>query len=57
MKYLVEITETLQKQIEVEAESEQEAEDIVKSHYKSGAVELAAEDIKEITVTVLLEVY
>lgn len=57
MKYLVEITETLQKQIEVEAESEQEAEDIVKSHYKSGAVELAADDIKEITVTVLLEVY
>ena len=33
MKYLVEITETLQKEVEVEAETEQAALEIVKRNY------------------------
>ena len=43
-KYLVEITETLQKQIEVEANSASEAEIKIHTLYKQGDIVLSADD-------------
>lgn len=43
-KYLVEITETLQKQIEVEASSASEAEIKIHALYKQGDIVLSADD-------------
>ncbi len=43
-KYLVEITETLQRQIEIEAESKEEAEKFANMLYRDGKVVLNAED-------------
>lgn len=47
LKYIVEIQEILQKQVEVEAKSLDEALDIVRQQYYDGGVELLAEDLKE----------
>ena len=47
MKYQVEITETLQKTIEVEAKSENEAISKVKEQYYSGEIELDSSDFIE----------
>ena len=44
MKYQVEITETLQKTIEVEAESEREAISKVEDQYYNGEIELDTSD-------------
>ena len=43
-KYIVEITETLQKQIELEAETGTDAIAIVKQMYRNGNIVLSAED-------------
>ena len=43
-KFTVEITETLQRQVEVEAEDEFEAEDIVREMYRNEEIVLDAED-------------
>ena len=43
-KYIVEITETLQKQIELEAETSTNAIAIVKQMYRNGNIVLSAED-------------
>ena len=42
MKYIVEITETLQKAVEIEAESDSEAEEVARRMYGSGEVVLDA---------------
>lgn len=42
--YKIEITETLQRQIEVEAASREEAERIVKEKYESEEIVLSSED-------------
>lgn len=47
MKYIVEIQEILQKQVEVEAKNLDEALDAVRQQYYDGDVELLAEDLKE----------
>lgn len=44
MKYQVEITETLQRTVEVEAESESEAINKVKKQYNNGEIELDTSD-------------
>lgn len=44
MKFNIEITETLQKTIEIEAETEQEALDKVEQHYWGGDIYLNSED-------------
>ena len=44
MKYQVEITETLQKTVEVEAENESEAISEVEGQYYSGEIELDSSD-------------
>lgn len=44
MKYIVEITETLQRQVEIEAENEIEALDKVDDMYKSCDIILDSED-------------
>lgn len=43
-KYEVEITEVLQKQIVVEANSKEEAENIVREQYRNEEVVLSSED-------------
>ena len=43
-KYKVEITETLQKIVTIEAESREEAEDLVRGEWKTGKHILEAED-------------
>ena len=43
-KYKVEITETLQKTVTIEAESREEAEDLVRGEWKTGKHILEAED-------------
>ena len=40
MKYTVEITETLQRQVEVEAPTREDAELMVKHMYRDGEIEL-----------------
>jgi hypothetical protein len=44
MKYEVEITETLQRVVEVEASSAEDAERQIRATYRAGAIVLNAED-------------
>ena len=50
-KYLVEITETLQRQFDVEAASKEEAEKIANMMYRKGDVVLNAEDFVDAQFT------
>mgnify|MGYP002624494096 FL=1 len=50
-KYLVEITETLQRQFDVEASSKEEAEKIANMMYRNGDVVLNAEDFVDAQFT------
>ena len=50
-KYLVEITETLQRQFDVEAQSKEEAEKIANMMYRNGDVVLNAEDFVDAQFT------
>jgi hypothetical protein len=50
-KYLVEITETLQRQFDVEAQSKEEAEKIANMMYRNGDVVLNAEDFVDARFT------
>ena len=50
-KYLVEITETLQRQFDVEAASKEEAEKIANMMYLNGDVVLNAEDFVDAQFT------
>jgi len=54
-KFTVEITETLQRQVEVEAEDEFEAEDIVREMYRNEEIVLDAEDYIDTEFEVLDE--
>lgn len=53
--YTVEITEVLQKQIKVEAESEEQAIEIAKDLYYSGEEVLYPEDLKETTFFLVVD--
>ncbi len=50
-KYMVEITETLQRQFDVEAQSKEEAEKIANMMYRNGDVVLNAEDFVDAQFT------
>ena len=53
MKYTVEITETLQKQIEVEANSDEEAIEKVSKRYKKCEIVLDSNNHKETTIEII----
>lgn len=55
MKYKIEITETLQRQIWVEAYSKADALHKVRIQYGNAEIVLDAEDLKETTITSLNE--
>lgn len=55
-KFYVEITETLIKQVEVEAESPEEAERIVRDQYRNGEIEIDYQDFFDWDTFVLPEV-
>ena len=50
-KYMVEITETLQRQFDVEAQSKEEAEKIANMMYRNGDVVLNVEDFVDAQFT------
>lgn len=52
-KYKISIEELLQKVVEVEAETPEEAFKKVETDYKGGKIELPAEDLKEITFAII----
>lgn len=56
MKYIVEITETLQKQISVEAKSREDARRIAQDIYCEGKEILTAADLKETTFETLYDI-
>ena len=55
MKYEVEITETLQRTVEVEAASTEDAERQVRAAYRAGDIVLDAEDCTEVEIVSRLE--
>ena len=52
-KFTVEITETLQRQVEVEAKNEEEALELVQEMYSNEDIVLTAEDYVDTEITVL----
>ena len=52
-KYKIEITETLQKQIEVMASSKEEALDLIKQQYQNEDIVLTADDHVNTSIDVL----
>lgn len=52
-KYKIEITETLQKQIEVMASSKEEALDLIKQQYQNEDIVLTADDHVNTSIEVL----
>jgi hypothetical protein len=60
-KYIVEFTETLQRQVEIEANSPEEAEDIARAKYKAEEIVLDSSDFvggdirTEVTLTTEME--
>ena len=52
MKYEVEITETLQRIVEIEAASAEDAERQIRTAYRAGAIVLGAEDCADVEVAV-----
>ena len=48
--YKVEITETLQRQIEVEARSKEEAEKMIREKYRNEEIVLNDEDLKDVDI-------
>lgn len=53
MKYIIEITETLQKQIEVEAQNESEAINLIKEKYKNEEIILSEEDFIDSEIDII----
>ncbi|MBQ0065348.1 MAG: DpnD/PcfM family protein [Firmicutes bacterium] len=51
--YKIEITETLQRQIEVEANSKEEAERIAKQKYQNEEVVLSSDDYVDTSISVI----
>jgi len=55
MKFRVKVTEILQKIIEIDAESNEEAESIVRRQYNSEDIVLDSEDFNDVEFEVLSE--
>ena len=53
MKYIIEITETLQRQIEVEAQNESEAINLIKEKYKNEEIILSEEDFIDSEIDII----
>ena len=53
MKYIIEITETLQRQIEVEAQNESEAIKLIKEKYKKEEIILSEQDFINYEIDVI----
>ena len=53
MKYIVEIVETLQKQIEVEAQNESEAIKLIKEKYKNEDIILTEQDFIDYEIDII----
>lgn len=53
MKYKIEITETLQRQIEIEANSKEEAEKIAKQKYQNEEIVLSSDDYVNTSISVI----
>lgn len=53
MKYIIEITETLQRQIEVEAQNESEAIKLIKEKYKNEEIILSEEDFIDSEIDII----
>lgn len=51
--YKIEITETLQKQIEIEANSKEEAERIAKQKYQNEEIVLSSDDYVDTSISVI----
>ncbi|WP_270832883.1 DpnD/PcfM family protein [Faecalibacillus intestinalis] len=54
-KYIIEITETLQNQITVQANSREEAEQIIKEKYDSGDIVLNENDLMDTNIKCVKE--
>lgn len=54
-KYIIEITETLQNQITVQANSREEAEGIIKEKYDSGDIVLNENDLMDTNIKCIKE--
>ena len=53
MKYIVEIVETLQKQIEVEAQNESQAISLIKEKYKNEEIILTEQDFIDYEIDII----
>ena len=53
MKYIIEITETLQRQIEVEAQNESEVINLIKEKYKKEEIILTKQDFIDYEIDVI----
>ena len=53
MKYIIEITETLQRQIEVEAQNESEAINLIKEKYKNEEIILSEQDFIDSEIDII----
>ena len=53
MKYIIEITETLQRQIEVEAQNESEAISLIKEKYKHEEIILSEQDFIDYEIDII----
>ena len=53
MKYIIEITETLQRQIEVEAQNESEAIRLIKEKYKHEEIILSEQDFIDYEIDII----
>ena len=53
MKYIIEITETLQRQIEVEAQNESEVINLIKEKYKNEEIILSEQDFIDYEIDVI----
>lgn len=53
MKYKIEITETLQRQIEIEVNSKEEAERIAKQKYQNEEIVLSSDDYVDTSILVI----
>ena len=57
MKYIIEITETLQRQIEVEAQNESEAISLIKEKYKHEEIIYKEDELENSTIEEFSEVH
>ena len=53
MKYIIEITETLQRQIEVEVQNESEVINLIKGKYKNEEIILSEQDFIDYEINII----